>query len=73
MNANISIKKVNNGFVVSWLRFLEKTERIDSQATREITAVALDESNLLKIIEIAAKDVETLVAMHISGSIYRER
>lgn len=73
MHDTITVKKVSNGFVVSWIKFLEKDERIDSQATRAINAVAKNHEELLLMIEMAASDVDILVQKNISGAIYKDK
>ena len=54
---NINVKKANNGFIVTWIKYLKPDERIDSQITRSVCMVAKNVEELLEIIYFASNDV----------------
>lgn len=57
---SIAVQKVENGFVVEWTKPIPQTERIGSERTKRVAAVATSEPQLVALIQEAAKDIEKI-------------
>ena len=58
MRDECAIKKVSNGWVVSWLSVND--DKNQSQRTKSITAVAKNNKELLQLVNKAAIDIEKI-------------